>query len=413
MNKTVEKVESMQRARNRGPLVVRLGLAFFGIFLGVVAAEIALRVLTTKDAAGQESIGRTLLVPVAFPGAEESRAIWEADATYMVPDAHLGWSLRPNGRDKKLGLYATNALGLRSLPRETELEPLPGVVRILAVGDSFTHCDQVKYEDSWTHLLEQGLGSGCEVLNGGVPGYGTDQALLRWRELAPRLKPHLGIFGILLEDAHRNVNIIRTLEYVSTSFPFSKPRFVLAGDGLRLVNSPVIPAGEIPAVLRQFRQHELRAYEHWYLPERFEPRWYDVSRLGRYVRSRLLDRQATALRRQVLAPGSEALRLTARTARAFVDGARAAGIVPLVVVIPSIKDLLSLQAGGRPWDALRAELVSAGVEAVVEIPEPLLRGLGAGDPRSYYVGGDGHLSAAGNSAVARILQPEVEKLRPR
>ena len=399
-----------QRTKRPVRLRTKLVLALFGLALGVCVGEVLLRLITVREPDGKLRIGRSLLAPFEFQTREEARAALEADETYMVPDSRLGWTLRPNGRDRKLGLYATNSFGLRSLPREALPAPAAGVVRVLAVGDSFTHSDQVPYEDSWTHLLERELGSGFEVLNGGVPGYGTDQALLRWRELGPKLTPRIAIFGVILEDAFRNVNMFRTLEYAATSFPLSKPRFVLEGMGLRLVNCPVVTADEIPDVLRGFDRHPLRPHEYWYIPDLYRSHVLDVSRLHAYVRSRVIWRQRSVLVRQALAPGSEALRLVARTARLFCEEARTLGALPKVVVIPSVKDLTALKAGENPWEALDQALSADGVDAVFFLPHVLLEQLLSAEPTSLYVDGVGHLNRSGNETVARLLAGELRKL---
>ena len=390
--------------------VYRVVLFVFGIGFGLAVAEGAVRALTKKDPDGRLRIGDTVLAPLRSGGWEAaSKAGAEAAAaedSYMVADAELGWSLRPDARDPA-GLYATNSLGVRSLPRVDAPEPASGVSRVLAVGDSFTHCDEVPYTESWPHFLEAELGSAYEVLNGGVPGYGTDQAFLRWQKLQPQLHARIVLFGLLREDVLRNVNMFRVLEYARTNFPFSKPRFVLDGDKLRIVNSPVIPPAEIPRVLDAFAEHPLRPYEHWYLQPFYETLPLDASRLFCYLRSRLLWKKRAELQRAAYAPGSEAMRVTARVTARFALEAREAGATPIIVVIPSVKDLAALRGGGTPAEALIAALRSEGVGEVVNIGPRMLEALGGAEPQSFYVAGDGHLNAAGNRATAHILADEV------
>ncbi len=383
-------------------------LLLLGTVAGLVFLEVLFRVLTVKDPDGQLRIGRTKLAPLPLGAREAALAASLATDTYLLPDPGLGWALRPGGHDSKLGLYHANSLGLRSLPREDPVEPGPGVTRVLAVGDSFTHCDQVKYEESWTHFLEAQLGLGFEVLNGGVPGYGTDQAFLRWRALGPKLKPRVVVLGILLEDVFRNVNIFRTFEYAGTSFPFSKPRFVIEGDGIGIINSPVIPPSEIPSVLEGLGSHPLGKLEYWYLPDLYEQKLLDVSHTGRFLRSRLLWRERSQRQKAALGAGGEGLKVTARIAARFCAEVREGGGEPIVAVIPSQKDLAALKAGARPWDALLAELRAAHAEPIVDLSRALLESLGGKDPASYYVDGVGHLSGAGNLAVAKRLAPEIK-----
>src|SRR5439155_12092273 len=83
------------------------------------------------------------------------------------------------------------------------------VVRIAAFGDSFTHCDGVANSFTWEYLLER-LNPALEVLNFGVGGYGTDQALLRYELEGMAFHPHIAILGFLPENIHRVVSVFRS-----------------------------------------------------------------------------------------------------------------------------------------------------------------------------------------------------------
>lgn len=58
-----------------------------------------------------------------------------------------------------------NRQGLRG-PDIERAKP-PGTVRILALGDSFTFGQGVEYESAWPNVVQQSLGEGFEVINGG------------------------------------------------------------------------------------------------------------------------------------------------------------------------------------------------------------------------------------------------------
>lgn len=71
---------------------------------------------------------------------------------------------------------------------------------IAVFGDSFSHADEVNDEEAWTNLLTKSLG--CKVDNFGVPGYGLDQAFIRYLNLSP--KSDIVILGIYSEMLRRN-----------------------------------------------------------------------------------------------------------------------------------------------------------------------------------------------------------------
>jgi lysophospholipase L1-like esterase len=72
----------------------------------------------------------------------------------------------------------TNSFGMRD--REFNLTKMPGVLRIAAIGDSYTFGWGVNLSDSWPKQLEKKLndnGIKAEVLNFGVPGYNLDDMM--------------------------------------------------------------------------------------------------------------------------------------------------------------------------------------------------------------------------------------------
>jgi len=69
------------------------------------------------------------------------------------------------------------------------------------VGDSFTFGDEVKDGQTWPAQLK--LLTGRHVLNGGVSGYGFDQAVLRAEQLAGKYKPSAIVVGFIADDIRR------------------------------------------------------------------------------------------------------------------------------------------------------------------------------------------------------------------
>ena len=113
---------------------------------------------------------------------------------------------------------------------------------ILAVGDSFTFGTQVSDRDTWPAQLEKL--SGRKVINGGVFGYGIDQAFLRARRLVSRDRFSTVIFSFIRDDIRRC--------QMSVEFGGAKPYFDFKDGRLTLENVPVPP-------------HPLRPKEGWLL----------------------------------------------------------------------------------------------------------------------------------------------------
>jgi lysophospholipase L1-like esterase len=74
----------------------------------------------------------------------------------------------------------------------------PGELRLLALGDSFTLGVQVEEEQTFSALLEAkltaSLGRPVRIINAGVDGFGTEQAM----QMAERLDAHYDVDGAIL-----------------------------------------------------------------------------------------------------------------------------------------------------------------------------------------------------------------------
>src|SRR5262249_33727466 len=146
--------------------------------------------------------------------------------------------------------------------------------------------DEVLLEETWGRQLEDQLarrGVRAEVLNFGVGGYGIDQAFLRWRALGSRWQPHLVILGFVAEDVYRNVNLLRSFYYPATDLPFPKPRFVLDGAALHVVNDPALPPDALVDAVATFADSPLAPYEFFFRRADYAPTWWRRSRLAALV----------------------------------------------------------------------------------------------------------------------------------
>ncbi len=116
----------------------------------------------------------------------------ERDRGRYVHDDRLGYLPRAGYAAPGLTIEAD---GLRRTGEQTADAP------ILAVGDSFTFGDEVKDGQTWPAQLQ--LLTGRRVLNGGVSGYGFDQAVLRAEQLAAKYKPSAIVVGFIADDIRR------------------------------------------------------------------------------------------------------------------------------------------------------------------------------------------------------------------
>jgi lysophospholipase L1-like esterase len=110
----------------------------------------------------------------------------ELPAGTWVSDPDLIYKLNPANPDSP-GSFRAKVPG----PRKS------GHVRIVCLGGSTTYGHGVRSTDAWPAVLEQVLerrGIHAEVINAGVPGYGSHQIVLRYRRDIARLRPDVVLF---------------------------------------------------------------------------------------------------------------------------------------------------------------------------------------------------------------------------
>jgi hypothetical protein len=162
----------------------------------------------------------------------------------------LGWRFIPGIKARirhEGGGYTVhaNSSGF-NCAHELTLEKPPDKFRILVFGDSYTAGDGVSIGLRYSDLLEASL-EHLEVLNFGLPGSGTDQQYLAFREFADGIDYDLMIISPMVENIRR---IGR--EYALTiqgtdgqAVKRAKPYFVLVDGRLELRHVPV-PREVIP-----------------------------------------------------------------------------------------------------------------------------------------------------------------------
>jgi hypothetical protein len=308
----------------------------------------------------------------------------------------LGWTIRRGGASPPL--YRANNEGVRS-DHEYADTVTPGVLRIEAFGDSFTHGDDVPNPDAWTARLEH---PGFEVLNFGVGAYGLDQALLRYRLEGRRYGPAVVLIGFMAENINRSVSVFRPFYHPESALPLAKPRFSLDHDTLVLIPNPMQHRSDLielrrsPAVaLHRFGVHDYyyRSGEH--------AGFLDVFGTVRLVKltERVVRRFSGPFRGPVYNPGSEAFKVTVATMAEFVREVEADGARPLVLLFPEQLAVRHyLRDGTRSYDILREELDREGLP-YLDIVEAF-KGCSQKDVAALE---PAHFSSDGNARVATYL----------
>ncbi len=348
---------------------------------------------------------------------EQSRAIRELLGPGQLIEIHpvMGWRYAPNYAK---GPHRLNAAALRS-GRDYDPVAPTGVRRVAAFGDSFVYGSEVGNADAWPRIIEA-ANPDLEVLNYGVPGYGTDQAYLRYREEGSAYRPRTVLIGFVPTDLSRTVNVYRRF-FHSEELPLFKPRYVLDGkDGLALIECPApTPAAYARLLDRPGDVLALGKNDQWYEPAVYESPLYDYSAFVRLlgltvVKAKRLCDGDRLTRGRVFNEDCAAVKIQCKLFEEFAALVRGRGADPLVVLLPDKPTVQAVRRGEPPvYEPLVRHLKARGIDYVDA--GDAFRAADVADADGWFATG-GHYSPAGTRLVATwmtgILRERLSSPRP-
>jgi hypothetical protein len=269
--------------------------------------------------------------------------------SYIIYSRTLGWTIRPHGATN---LYHANGEGLRA-DHDFPASPPPGRVRVAAFGDSFTHSSDVEDAAAWEVALER-LEPRLEVMNFGVPGYGVDQAYLRYLEEGERFAPRIVLIDFMTDNINRVVNVFRPFFFYQSGLPLTKPRFLVRDGKLSLLANPI----QSVAGYRDLLDHTLPELDALGQHDYFYQRRYQRSRLDflpsvRFAHVVHEQRTEPMLNGLVYNTRSEPFAVTVGIFDAFYGEALRHGALPILVFFPDRRDIRAFREGrGKVYQPL-------------------------------------------------------------
>ncbi len=293
-------------------------------------------------------------------------------------------------------LLRANSSGFRCR-HEFAAAKTPGVPRLLLFGDSFTAGDGVSDGQRYGDVLEKLL-PGVEVYNFALPGTGTDQHYLVYREFAVGIDCDLLILGVLVENILRVKARYRVYhDDHGAEVLYAKPYFELEDNDLALRQVPppkeALTADEVPpqwrhAIDRGGRHHGLRQL---------------AKKLG------LKDLIQKVSRYQPFPeyndPRDPAWLLMAAILRRWLGEAAAPTLlvpIPFYQYVEQTSDPSNYQARFRE--------LAAAAGCALHDPLPDLWRYSPEARRAFRFARDPHLTPAGHQALAESLAPAVSRL---
>jgi hypothetical protein len=258
-------------------------LAKFLLFMLVLTwllVEITLRVFSSRTDHVVTLFNKRWYYLAPFDMPQRFPDVSKPSDPYRVYDSDLGWSLGKNAVGAPL--YYSDANGYRcskttyDLMREVK-QPSYLEYDVVCIGDSFTHGDEVHYEETWPYYLSKS--SNLNILNLGVGGYGIDQAGLRYLKEKPKTK--MVILGLISGDLERACTQVYDLIGGGLK---TKPIFIFIGDSVCIKNSPAIFGEDLEYQFQYPEQSDFLSLEPGY-PQLFVHHWYDRSYLIRVIKT--------------------------------------------------------------------------------------------------------------------------------
>ncbi len=350
--------------------------------------------------------------PPLFSGSQhEALTRIEEDLASAQPrpskfDAELGWCNRP---ESGFGEFRYDWAGARLGAAPLAHVKAPETRRVVAVGCSMTHGEEVGAADSWCARTAAQFAQ-LEIANLGVAAYGIDQALLRLRRDGWPLDPDEVWLGILPQAALRVTTLFRPLlDHWSLDVAF-KPRFRLDAAGeLELVPNPARSLDEAVRLLRDQR-HFLAAMggdDPWVAraPLAYAPRgssWTHGSFAARLILT-AEERQGRELA-ACFDDRSEFGRLYTAIVRTLEHECTTRGVVFRLIILPGADDLDQRREEGRGyWEDWVERRRVDGMRAL-DLSASLSR---SELERARLFAPGGHYTAEASELVAHTLAEEL------
>ncbi len=293
-------------------------------------------------------------------------------------------------------LVQVNETGFRS-NRPFLRARTPGYRRVLIFGDSFTAADAVSNVQRYSDLVEAKIPA-LEVYNYGLPGTGTDQQYLVWREFAQDMEHDLVVIAPLVENIRRVLARYRPyVDETGSERVYAKPYFALDENELRLHH---VPPRRTPLLAHELTAEESEAVDRG---GRFQPLRRAVSALGaKEVLQRLTRYQPVPEYDSPDTPGWRLMRAI------LAQWVRAIGKNVIIMPIPLYQHVEETSDASRYQARFRELAMELG--CTLHDPLPDLLRYSPAQRRRFRFENDIHPTPEGHEALASSLAPIVEQL---
>lgn len=293
--------------------------------------------------------------------------------------------------------------------------------KIKVFGDSFTYGTGLDDHETFSYIVEER--TGWECLNYGVGGYGTDQALLKYKD--NHIKTKYTILAILDENIGRCMTIWRGF-YNIRGFSGTKPRFEITERGITLIANPVKNYDDLMMFKNIKFINFLKKHDYWYqyykgLNAPPVLKWpasatifphidFFIRNLRVLIKSYLLPtyETETSLSKfyHLYARDSEGLRIMLYIIKEFIDFSRLKGEIPIILIFPMRHSIdIIKKFSKKPYQHI-IDYLNDNRSNFIDFGDIFIKE----KYNEYYQGGYGHFSVKGNERVAAELINYIQGL---
>lgn len=288
---------------------------------------------------------------------------------------------------------------------------------IATFGDSYTFGDEVKDDETWQVFLAKMLGE--NVLNFGNGAYGVDQSFLRFREDFSKIKTPIVTLGLITENINRIVNTYRKFYSQTTGIPATKPRFHLQNGQLLLAKNPIQSEAELRFLKNTKFLRTIGHNDYWFNSSK-RPYFafpYSALFLNPGIRQEIINGKsgdlihANSLSQRNPWQDPEIRELLFAILDRFVLEAKEQGAMPIITLMPlEFEVAQKIQTGVTPQEI---EVILAHCKSKqhhVFCPLDTLVRAYLQNPEQVLFAPGGHYTAIANSAIAKSMQLQINKL---
>jgi predicted transcriptional regulator len=199
------------------------------------------------------------------------------------------------------------------------------------------------------------------------------------------------------------MNLIRKLYSPDSGIIFSKPRFILQGDALQLINVPTVPPQDLVQLFKNFNAWKLKKHEFFFQEANYEDSPIYMSRLASFIITGVTTRFSPRRKGDdFFAHDSMSRKIAWQIIEDFKREVTQEGVHFVIVHLPTKKTITRLRNGGHLQYQNLLEELKANYE-LIDPAQELIRKADTSSFEDLFSEQSSHYSKIGNHVVGKVI----------